>query len=105
MTINISRCRTSKKEKNGNLLHSARRLFIARYRPIRPARRAAARTIRNVTQGVSERISPDLYSQLLLSERLYPLCREVDEAAENRLRAIADREQAHEVILAELVYC
>jgi hypothetical protein len=48
---------------------------------------------------------PILYSQLLLSERLYPLCREVDEAAENRLRAIADREQAHEVILAELVYC
>ena len=48
---------------------------------------------------------PILYSQLLLSERLYPLCREVDEAAENRLRTIADREQAHEIILAELVYC
>lgn len=48
---------------------------------------------------------PILYSRLLLTERLYPLCREVDEAAENRLRAIADREQAHEVILAELVYC
>jgi hypothetical protein len=27
---------------------------------------------------------PALYSQLLLSERLYPLCREIDEAAANR---------------------
>ncbi|GHV16979.1 hypothetical protein FACS189425_02280 [Clostridia bacterium] len=48
---------------------------------------------------------PALYSQLLLSERLYPLCREVDEAAATRLAAIGDREIAHEVILAELVYC
>ena len=47
---------------------------------------------------------PALYSQLLLSERLYPLCREIDEAAQTRLDAIADREQAHEIILAELVY-
>ena len=47
---------------------------------------------------------PILYSQLLLSERLYPLCREIDEAAAHRLRTIADREQAHEIILAELVY-
>jgi hypothetical protein len=47
---------------------------------------------------------PILYSRLLLSERLYPLCREIDEAATNRLRTIPDREQAHEVILAELVY-
>jgi hypothetical protein len=47
---------------------------------------------------------PILYSQLLLTERLYPLCRETDEAAENRLRTIAGREQAHEIILAELVY-
>jgi hypothetical protein len=45
-----------------------------------------------------------LYSQLLLTERLYPICREVDTAAENRLRTIADKEQAHEIILAELVY-
>jgi hypothetical protein len=45
-----------------------------------------------------------LYSKLLLTERLYPLCREVDEAARTRLDAIGDREQAHEVILAELVY-
>ena len=44
------------------------------------------------------------YNQLLLSERLYPLCREVDEAADTRLRTIADREQAHEIILSELVY-
>ena len=47
---------------------------------------------------------PILYSQLQLSERLYPLCREVDEAAAQRLRTIANREQAHEIILSELVY-
>jgi hypothetical protein len=47
---------------------------------------------------------PILYSRLLLSERLYPLCREVDEAARTRLRTISNTEQAHEVILAELVY-
>jgi hypothetical protein len=45
-----------------------------------------------------------LYSQLLLSERLYPLCRAVDEAAAERLAAIGDAEIAHEIILAELVY-
>ena len=37
---------------------------------------------------------PILYSQLLLSERLYPLCREIDEAAKTRLSAIPDRETA-----------
>ena len=47
---------------------------------------------------------PILYNQLLLSERLYPLCREVDEAAANRLAVIADKETAREVILSELVY-
>jgi len=47
---------------------------------------------------------PILYSQLLLSERLYPLCREIDEAAAERLAAIGDPEIANEVILAELVY-
>jgi len=46
-----------------------------------------------------------LYNQLLLSERLYPLCREVDEAAANRMATIADGEAAHEIILSELVYC
>jgi hypothetical protein len=44
---------------------------------------------------------PILYSQLLLSERLYPLCREVDEAAANRRKCGC----SEEVILAELVYC
>jgi len=48
---------------------------------------------------------PALYASLLLSERLYPLCREVDEAAAHRLAAIPDREAAHEIILSELVYC
>jgi hypothetical protein len=45
-----------------------------------------------------------LYSRLLLTERLYPLCREVNEAARTRMRTIPDRERAHEVILSELVY-
>ena len=48
---------------------------------------------------------PALYTTLLLSERLYPLCREIDEAAANRLTTINNREAAHEIILAELVYC
>ena len=47
---------------------------------------------------------PILYSQLLLSEKLYPLCREVDEAAATRLATIPDRDAAHEIILSELVY-
>jgi hypothetical protein len=47
---------------------------------------------------------PALYSQLLLSECLYPLCRAVDEAAAERLTAIGDPEIAREVILAELIY-
>jgi hypothetical protein len=47
---------------------------------------------------------PILYSRLLLREELFPHLREIDEAAENRLRTIADREQAHEIILAELIY-
>ena len=50
------------------------------------------------------REKPALYASLLLTERLYPLCREVDEAAANRLAAISDRETAHEAILSELVY-
>ncbi|MCL2165623.1 MAG: TnpV protein [Oscillospiraceae bacterium] len=47
---------------------------------------------------------PILYSRLLLSERLFPHLREVDEAARSRLDTIADREQVHEIICAELVY-
>jgi hypothetical protein len=47
---------------------------------------------------------PVLYSQLLLSERLYPLCREIDTAAATRLKMIPDKEAGHEVILHELVY-
>jgi len=45
-----------------------------------------------------------MYASLLLSERLYPLCRAVDEAAAHRFATIADREVAHEIILSELVY-
>ena len=47
---------------------------------------------------------PILYNTLLLSERLYPLCREIDEAAAHRLKTIGNREIAHEVILTEFVY-
>jgi hypothetical protein len=45
-----------------------------------------------------------LYNQLLLTERLYPLCREIDEAAQNRITTIGNCETAHEVILSELVF-
>jgi len=48
---------------------------------------------------------PALYAALLLSERLYPLCREIDQAAAHRFATIENRETAHEVILSELVYC
>ena len=48
---------------------------------------------------------PVLYSQLLLSERLFPLAREIDKAAETRLATIPDRNTANEIILSELVYC
>ena len=48
---------------------------------------------------------PALYATLLLTERLYPICREIDEAAAHRLATIENREVAHEIILAELVYC
>jgi len=51
------------------------------------------------------REKPALYATLLLTERLYPLCREIDEASANRLAVIGDREAAHEIILSELVYC
>jgi DNA invertase Pin-like site-specific DNA recombinase len=46
---------------------------------------------------------PALYAQLLLTERLYPLCREIDEAAAHRLATIKDRLQAEETI-NELIY-
>ena len=47
---------------------------------------------------------PALYNKLLLSEQLYPLCREIDEAATTRFRTIPDKEVAREIILSELVY-
>ena len=45
-----------------------------------------------------------LYNELLLSEKLYPLLREIDEAVATRLRMIPDKEVAREIILSELVY-
>ena len=50
------------------------------------------------------REKPALYASLLLTERLYPLCREIDEAVAHRLATIENREIANEIILAELVY-
>ena len=47
---------------------------------------------------------PIQYSELLLTEKLYPLCRAVDEQAAERMRTISDCEQAHEIILTEIVY-
>ena len=47
---------------------------------------------------------PALYASLLLSERLYPHLREIDEAAAHRLAVIAYREQAEEIINSELIY-
>ena len=51
------------------------------------------------------REKPALYASLLLTERLYPICREVDEAAAHRLTAISNKIAAHEINLAELVCC
>ena len=47
---------------------------------------------------------PILYSKLILQGRLFPHLREIDTAAQNRLSTIPNREVAHEIILAELVY-
>jgi hypothetical protein len=47
---------------------------------------------------------PALHATLLLSERLYPLCREVDAAAAHRLATIADGAAALETIAAELTH-
>jgi hypothetical protein len=44
------------------------------------------------------------YNRLLMTEKLYPHLSEIDEAARTRLETIADREIAHEIILAELIY-
>lgn len=49
------------------------------------------------------REKPALFSALTLSERLYPLCREADEAAAHRLATIKNREAAQEIILSEIV--
>ncbi|GHU77242.1 hypothetical protein FACS1894188_11130 [Clostridia bacterium] len=43
---------------------------------------------------------PILYNQLLLTERLYPLCREIDEAAKSRLTLGMGESD----ILREIVY-
>jgi hypothetical protein len=51
------------------------------------------------------REKPSLYASLLLSERLYPVCREIDQAAAHRLATIENRDTAHEAVLYELVFC
>ena len=48
---------------------------------------------------------PILYSRLLLTEHLYPLCREIDETSRGRfINAGNHRREAEEMILTELVY-
>lgn len=47
---------------------------------------------------------PIFYASLLLSEKLYPHLREIDEAAAHRLEVIANRDQAEEIINTELIY-
>ena len=47
---------------------------------------------------------PIFYASLLLSEKLFPHLREIDEAAAHRLAVIKNREQAEEIINAELIY-
>jgi hypothetical protein len=47
---------------------------------------------------------PILYSHMLLSETLFPHLREIDVSAQTRLDSISDREQAHEIICADLIY-
>jgi len=51
------------------------------------------------------REKPALYASLLLTERLYPICREIDEAAAHRLEKISDKTAAQEIVFAELVCC
>ena len=43
---------------------------------------------------------PILYSRLLLSEKLYPICREIDEAARSRRKL----GMSHDDVVRELVY-
>ena len=43
---------------------------------------------------------PILYSKLLLSEKLYPICREIDEAAQFRRKL----GMSHDEMVRELVY-
>jgi hypothetical protein len=45
---------------------------------------------------------PILYSRLVLSEKLFPMLWEIDDAAQTRLDNIADPDIAREVIISEL---
>jgi hypothetical protein len=50
---------------------------------------------------------PTLYNQLLMTERLFPLLRQIDEAANQRLSLATEttREQILQGIMTDLVYC
>ena len=59
----------------------------------------------NLHKEYLRREKPALYSRLLLTERLYPLCREIDETSRERLKNTGKyRREAEEMILTELVY-
>ena len=87
-------------------IRTLRRLLAA----VDKAQRAAARTGRTPRQicpyaaGISAETPPDTVQPVIAVRAVVPHLREVDEAARSRFETIADREQAHEIICAELVY-
>ena len=92
---------------NGILLHNAQPACLQTFSLVR----GGLKPPKGVAYGIDLHTHPYLkehrlilYSQLLLSEQLFPHLREIDTAAETWMRTIADREQAHEIILKELVY-
>ena len=104
--VNHKRMYVAERGENGTEnLYTARRLSSTGHRVKRTAARnsAAAWQIRAKTAAFLKEHRPALYASLLLSERLYPHLREIDEATAHRLAVIADRDQAEEII-NELVY-
>ena len=91
----------------------------------------APRTLRQTSQGVFRNAPPILFNELVLSDKLFEHCAEIDEAARNRMELIvpelakqygvteqlkaenqmewvrqmnACKAQAEEVVKAELIY-
>ena len=102
--VNSRNLKHTKEPFYGNKLCSCGRLFSARNQAVRPANAPPLGRYGMMHKAYLKEHKPILYTQLLLSERLYPLCREIDEAATTRLRTIPDEKAAHKIILFELVY-